>query len=163
MISLIVATGKNLAIGKDNQLLWHLPADLSYFKNLTVGKPIIMGRKTYESIGRPLPNRRNIIVSRNKELEIEGCDVYTSIDEAFASCANEAEIMVIGGEEIYNQSIAKAQRIYRTLVESSPEADKFFPEIEQEIWHQQLSLRHPADEKNEFTMTFEMWERKIPL
>jgi dihydrofolate reductase len=163
MISIVVATGKNSAIGKDNKLLWHLPADLNYFKNLTTGKPIIMGRKTYESIGRPLPNRRNIVISRNNNLTIEGCEVVSSLTEALSICKDAAEIMIIGGEAIYKEAISKTQRIYRTLVNDAPDADRFFPEIENEIWHQQLSLSHPADEKNKYSLTFEMWDRKVSV
>lgn len=163
MISIVVATGKNSAIGKDNKLLWHLPADLNYFKNLTTGKPIIMGRKTYESIGRALPNRRNIVISRNRNLYIEGCEVVSSLTEAISICKNADEIMIIGGEAIYKEALSKTQRIYRTLVDDAPEADRFFPDIENETWHQQLSLSHPADEKNKFSLTFEMWDRKVSV
>ena len=160
MISLVVATGKNLVIGKDNQLLWKLPADLQYFKKLTTGKSIIMGRKTFESIGRALPNRRNIVISRNSELALEGCEMSSSLKEAIAKCAGEDEIMIIGGESIYKEALPVADRIYRTLVDDSPEADRFFPEIKSSRWHQQLSLKRDADENNAFDLLFEMWERK---
>lgn len=161
MISIVVATGKNLAIGKDNQLLWHLPADLQYFKNLTSGHTIIMGRKTHESIGRALPNRRNIVITRNSDLNFEGCEVSLSLKQALEKCKGEEEIMIIGGESIYKEALPLADRIYRTLVDDSPEADRFFPEIASNEWHQQLSLKRDADEKNKYDLHFEVWNRKF--
>jgi len=160
MISIVVATGKNNAIGLDNQMPWHLPADLKYFKDLTTGHPVIMGRKTFESIGKALPNRRNIVISNNSSLEIEGCEVVSSLEKAIALCDPEKEIMIIGGASIYELAMPKAKRIYRTLVDVSPHADKFFPEIESDLWYQQLSLNRAADEKNAYDCSFEMWERK---
>jgi len=160
MISIVVATGKNNAIGLDNQMPWHLPADLKYFKDLTTGHPVIMGRKTFESIGKALPNRRNIVISNNSSLEIEGCEVVSSLEKAIALCDPEKEIMIIGGASIYELAMPKAKRIYRTLVDVSPQADKFFPEIESDLWYQQLSLNRAADEKNAYDCSFEMWERK---
>jgi dihydrofolate reductase len=160
MISIVVATGKNNAIGIDNQMPWHLPADLRYFKDLTTGHPVIMGRKTFESIGKPLPNRRNIVISRISSLKIEDCEVVSSLEEAIALCDPKKEIMIIGGSSIYELALPKAHRIYRTLVDVSPKADKFFPEIDVNLWHQQLSLNRAADEKNAYDCTFEMWERK---
>ena len=159
MIALVVATGKNNAIGKDNNLLWHLPVDLKFFKSITLGHPIIMGRTTFDSVGKPLPGRRNIVVSRNKNLKIEGCEVCNSINEAIDLCKNIDTIMIVGGEEIYRQSMQIADRIYRTLIDVSPEADRFFPEINLNEWKLTASDFRPADEKNLIDCTFETYDK----
>lgn len=160
MISIVVATGKNNVIGNNNQIPWHLPADLAYFKDLTMGHPIIMGRKTYESIGRPLPKRRNIVISSDASLKLEGCEVVQSLDAAIDLCERGKEIMIIGGSSIYEQALPIAKRIYRTVVNVSPEGDRTFPPIDSSLWHMNLSLSRPADEKNAYDCTFEMWEKK---
>jgi len=159
MIALVVATGKNNAIGKDNKLLWHLPIDLKFFKTITLGHPIIMGRTTFESVGKPLPGRRNIVVSRNPNLVIEGCEICNSIEDAFALCNDVETIMVVGGEEIYRQTMQKADRIYRTLIDVSPDADRFFPEINSNEWKLVASDFKLADEKNKIDCTFETYDR----
>lgn len=159
MISLVVATGNSGEIGKDNQLLWHLPADLSYFKQLTTGKTIVMGRKTFESIGRPLPNRRNIVVSRNPDFTAAGCEVFQNLQAALDACSSDPEVMVIGGASIYEIALPMAKRVYRTIVHGDFEADRFFNQFKTEEFVQHLSLHRPADEKNQYACTFEMWER----
>jgi dihydrofolate reductase len=160
ILSIVVATGKNGEIGKDNRLLWHLPADMKYFKNLTTGHPIIMGRHTYESIGRPLPNRRNIVITRQKDLQIIGVEVVNSLEEAMALVKDAPEIMVIGGADVYKQALPLAQRIYITRVDTTLEADRFFPDLDIHDWNIQVNIDHPADEKNIHAMTFQLLERK---
>ena len=125
---MVVAIAKNNAIGKDNQLLWHLPKDLKHFKEITSGHTIIMGRKTYESVGKPLPNRRNIIITR-QNITIEGCEVVNSIEDALKLCAGEDEVFIVGGAEIYKQAMALTDRIYLTIVHHEFEGDTYFPEI----------------------------------
>jgi len=149
-VSLIVAVSRNMAIGKDNKLLWHIPTDLRYFKQVTQNKSIIMGRKTFESIGRVLPNRHNIVVSTNPELAIPGATVVRSLDSAFEAATSD-EIMVIGGAQIYAQSIHRANKLYVTQVEVDvPDADAFFPEIDKAVWrtvdagYYQATDTHPA-------------------
>ncbi|HEX3385047.1 MAG TPA: dihydrofolate reductase, partial [Mucilaginibacter sp.] len=127
IISAIVAIGENNAIGKNNQLLWYLPADLKHFKNKTAGHSIIMGRRTFDSVGKPLPNRRNIVVTR-QDIKIPGCEVAKSIDEALELCKGEEEVFIGGGAEIYKLAMDKTDRIYLTIVHKMFDADTFFPE-----------------------------------
>lgn len=129
MISLMVAHDPNRVIGKDNQLPWHIPEDLAYFKKHTVGKGIVMGRNTYESIGRPLPKRLNIVVSRNESLQIEGTDVVNSLDDAIRIAKQvHDEVMIIGGEQIFRSILPRADRLYITLIHKEYDGDTFFPE-----------------------------------
>ena len=158
-ISIIVAISENNAIGKDNQLLWHLPADLKHFKEITTGHTIIMGRKTYDSIGKPLPNRRSIVITRNSELTIEGVEVVTSLDDAIALCAQDEEVFIIGGAEIYQQSLPVTNRIYLTRVHQKYDADAFFPTLNPEAWREIDSITYQADEKNSVAYTFSTLER----
>ena len=160
MISLIVAMGKNREIGKENQLLWHLPKDLKHFKDLTSGHPIIMGRKTYESIGKPLPNRTNIVISRRNDWFEEGILIVGSIKEAvkFAKKIDE-EVFIIGGGNIYEQTIDLADKLEVTLVDAVLDADTFFPKINEKIWQKTNEERHQKDEKNEFDFCFQTYER----
>jgi len=160
MISIIVAEGLNHAIGKNNQLLWHLPADLQYFKKITLGKTLIMGRATFDSIGRPLPGRRTIVVTRNPDWQNEGVETASSIDAALDLCRHDEEVIIAGGGDIYQQSIERAQRIYRTLIELEPEADRFFPSIQKALFSKTSSETRQPDEKNPITMHFEVWDRK---
>jgi dihydrofolate reductase len=159
MISIIVAEGLNHAIGKNNQLLWHLPADLQHFKNTTLGKTLIMGRATFDSIGRPLPGRRTIVVTRNPYWKNEGVETASSIEAAIDLCRHDEELIIAGGADIYQQSMARAQRIYRTLIELKPEADRYFPHIPQSLFKKTTSETRQPDEKNPVTMHFEIWER----
>ena len=133
IISIVVAISENNAIGKDNKLLWHLPNDLKHFKEITTGHTVIMGRKTFDSVGKPLPNRRNIVITRNK-INIPGCEVVNSIKQAIELCLGEIEIFIVGGAEIYKQSIDITNNIYLTMVHQTFEADTFFPEINKKQW-----------------------------
>ncbi len=153
-ISAIVAMAENRAIGKNNQLLWHLPADLQHFKQLTWGKPILMGRKTYQSIGRPLPGRSNIIITRDESFTAEGCLVVHSIPDALAVVKDTPEVMVIGGAELYQQMLPLTQRIYLTLIHQPFLADTFFPELKTNEWQEIEKIDHPADEKNNYPYSF---------
>ncbi|HRD38971.1 MAG TPA: dihydrofolate reductase [Bacteroidia bacterium] len=159
LLSSIVATGLNNEIGKDNKLLWHLPADLKFFKSTTMGSPIIMGRKTFESIGRVLPGRKNIIISRNTDLKIEGAEVYASFEEMIKNCDVE-RAFIIGGAEIYKLSMPFVNEIYRTLVKSNFEADTFFPEIKSNEFELVWEEEHFKDEKNNFDYTYQKFVRK---
>ncbi len=160
MITLIVAMGKNREIGKENQLLWHLPKDLKRFKELTSGYPIIMGRKTYESIGKPLPNRTNIVISRKNDWFEEGILIVGSIKEAvkFAKKIDE-EVFIIGGGNIYEQTIDLADKLEVTLVDAELGADTFFPKINEKVWQKTNEEYHQKDEKNEFDFCFQTFER----
>ena len=160
MITLIAAVAENNALGKDNQLLWHLPDDFKRFKNVTSGHHIIMGRKTFESFPKPLPNRTHVIITRQKEYQPESCIVANSLSNAIAACPKGEEIFIIGGGEIYKQSIEIADKLDITKVHHIFEADTFFPEIDLTKWKLVSSLFHPKDEKNEFDFTFQTYLRK---
>lgn len=158
ILASVVATDFNNAIGKDNNLLWHLPADLKFFKTTTMGCPIIMGRKTFESIGRVLPGRKNIIISRNTDLKIEGAEVYSSFEEMMKNTQVE-KAFIIGGAEIYKLSMPYVTEIYRTLVKHEFEADTFFPEIKFSEFNLVWEEEHFADEKNKFDYVFQKYVR----
>lgn len=153
-ISIIVAIDQNKAIGKDNQLLWHLPNDLKFFKKTTSGHTIIMGRKTYDSIGKPLPNRRNIVITRNKDLKIDGAEVYTSLKEALENSKSENEIFVIGGAEIYNQALPLSNKIYLTQVHHKFEADTYLDRLNLSEWAVTEKEDHFKDEKHLYDYSF---------
>ncbi|MBF1096847.1 MAG: dihydrofolate reductase [Riemerella sp.] len=161
MITIIAAIGKNNELGKDNQLLWHLPEDLKYFKKMTLEHPIIMGRKTYESIGKPLPNRTNIVVSRKEDWFEEGILIVPSIKDAIkhAKKINE-QIFIIGGGNIYEQTIDLADCLKITQVDFQTKADAFFPKIDENIWQKTDEIHHPKDEKNAYNFSFQTWERR---
>lgn len=156
MIKLIVAISKNRVIGDSNKLIWHLPADLKRFKEITGGHSIVMGRKTYESIGRPLPNRRNIIITRDQNYDIEGCEVVNSIDEALLLTASDC--FIIGGGEIYKQTLNIADQIYMTVVEEEFEGDTTFPELSA-AWYISSKEDFLADEKNPYNYSFLFYEK----
>ncbi len=162
MLSLIVAASVNNAIGKSNQMLWHLPEDFKFFKNATWGLPIIMGRKTFESIGKALPGRTNIVITSNAALQIAEVHTVTSIDEAIklAESTNAKEIFITGGGEIYKQTMPIADKIYITRVNTHIVGDAFFPEIDENIWTCNYEMYVKADEKNIFDMSFQTWVRK---
>lgn len=164
LISLIVATDENDAIGNQNQLLCHLPADLKYFKQTTSGHHIVMGRKTYESIGKPLPNRVNIVLSANPDLRLEGCEVVSSLMEAIdlAKHAGETELFITGGGTIYNQALGMAHRVYLTRIHHTFEADTYFPKLGH-AWRLVKQEHHIADEKNAYAYTFELYEHDSDL
>lgn len=160
MLSIIVAADERGAIGLGGQMPWHLPADLRYFKTTTVGHPVIMGRKTYASIGRPLPGRRNLVVSRQADLHLEGCEVYPSL-EAALEAVQAADAFVIGGAQIYRQAWPLAQRLYLTRVHTTvAEYDAAIPAVAPEEWTRTAATDYPADEKNAYSLTFEVYERK---
>lgn len=159
-LSIIVATSLNNVIGVDNQLPWHLPADLKYFKQLTTGHTILMGRKTFESIGRPLPNRINIVITRSKSFEVEGVIVQNSIEDALQYCQNKDEVFIIGGDTIYKQMMPMVQKIHLTKVHTVIEnGDAFFPELDLKQWTLRSSVFHEKDDKNAFDYTFEIFEK----
>lgn len=160
ILSIIVATDKKGAIGKDNQLLWHLPADLKHFKQTTTGHTVIMGRKTYESIGKPLPKRRNIIVTRQDQYRADNVQTVHSIEEALNEIEGETEAFIIGGAEIYTSFFPHCQRIYLTLVHNTFEdADTFFEQINDEEWQLEEAQHHSADDKNPYEYSFFEYSR----
>ena len=158
-LSLIWGMDRNRLIGRDNALPWHLPADLAWFKKSTMGKPILMGRKTYESIGRPLPGRTNLILTRQKGLQIEGCSVVHSLEEAKAAVPEADEIMVMGGAEIYGLLFDQAERLYITEIDGEFEGDAWFPEFNRDGWLEVFRETHQPDEKNPHPYTFMILER----
>jgi len=159
-VSIIVAMAKNRVIGKDNDMPWHLPADLQYFRKMTSGKPIIMGRKTYESIGRPLPKRHNIIISRNSDYVVEGCDVVTSLEKAVEIAGDVEELFIIGGGFLYNQTIDAADKLYLTFIDIDVEGDTFFPNYEHLNTVKVFSEEHSKDEKNPYDYEFTIFDIK---
>lgn len=153
-LSLIVAMDENRLIGNANQLPWHLPADLAYFKRTTMGKPIIMGRKTYESIGKPLPGRRNIVITRNSEFKADGCDVVSDIEAALAISGDADELMLIGGATLYGQMIDRSSCMYITRIHHAFSGDTWFPEFDTGNWKVVEQQDFEADEKNLFSYSF---------
>jgi dihydrofolate reductase len=158
-ISIIVAMASNRAIGLDNQMPWHLSADLKKFKHITMGSPILMGRKTYESIGRPLPGRDNIIISRNINYKQAGCFVFNTIESAIASCHQHDEIFIIGGATFYEAMLPKANKLYLTHINQPFEADTFFPSIKQDEWKEVKREEIDNDSSVDFTYSFLTLER----
>ncbi|MCX7922505.1 MAG: dihydrofolate reductase [Clostridia bacterium] len=159
MISLIVAMDKNRAIGKDNKLPWNLPADLAYFKKVTMGHTVIMGRKTFESIGKPLPGRQNVVVTRNKNYVAEGCSTIHSIEEALKYRENE-EAFVIGGADIFKEFLPCTDRLFITLIDDEFEGDTYFPQIEYSKWLLISKTTGEKNEKNPYTYHFLVYEKK---
>ncbi len=151
---------RNRVIGKGNALPWHLPADLKYFKRITLGKPIIMGRKTFESIGRPLPGRVNIIVTHELAYRADGCTVVHSIDEAISIAQAHEEVMVIGGAKLFEQVLPRAERIYLTEIDEEFAGDIFFPELDRRVWREIQRAAHAPDEQNPYAYSFVVLERK---
>ena len=162
IISLLVAMDEHNGIGKNNRLPWHLSADLKRFKALSMGHHVIMGRKTYESIGRPLPGRVLVIVTRSPDYQAEGCLVAHSLEEALdiARQAGESAAFVIGGGQIFAQALPLAERIYLTRVHTVSEADVFFPEFDERDWSIQTVSEVPADEKNQFSTTYMVLDKR---
>ena len=159
MLSLIVAMAKNRVIGYENKMPWHLPAELAYFKRITTGHPIIMGRKTFESIGRPLPNRRNIVVSRNTSFHSPGVEVANSLENALALCANE-NAFVIGGASLYAEALAITQKLYITEIDADLVGDTFFPSIDNSVWKEASREVRSNDEKNIYDLQFVVLQRR---
>jgi dihydrofolate reductase len=161
VISLIVAMADNRVIGIENRLPWKLPADMKWFRQHTLGKPIVMGRKTFESFGgKPLPERKNIIVTHDSHYRAAGATVVHSIDAALAAAGDVAEIMIIGGESFYAQLLPRAQRLYLTYVQTEVNGDAWFPEWDAAQWQTVQQAEHPADEKNAQAMRFVIMQRK---
>jgi dihydrofolate reductase len=146
-ITLVAAMAINRAIGRDGAMPWHLPRELKHFKNTTMGKAIVMGRKTWESIGRVLPGRQNIVVTRNPDYAVEGCDVVSSLEAAIAAAESD-EVMIIGGGQLYAEAMPQADRMVLTLVDCEPEADTWFPEWDEEDWREVSSREEASDENN---------------
>ncbi len=161
IVSAIVATADNNVIGKDNDIPWYLPADLKYFKKTTLNRHIIMGRKSFESIGRPLPKRTNIVISRNPYFTASNCIKASSVEEALTSAHDngEEEAFIIGGGQIYELSKAYWDRVYLTTVHAKVEGDIYFPQLLEENWRLISEEAHQADEKNEYDFTFKVLER----
>ncbi|EKP0303411.1 type 3 dihydrofolate reductase [Aeromonas veronii] len=161
-ISMIAAMAHDRVIGKDNQMPWHLPADLAHFKRVTLGKPVLMGRKTFESIGRPLPGRRNLVISRNPDYQAEGIEVVGSVEAALALLAGSSveELMVIGGGHLYAEMLPSADCLYLTRIDLAVEGDTRFPAFDDGQWQRVDCESHPADEKNPHPYSFETWLRR---
>jgi dihydrofolate reductase len=164
IISLIVAASTNNVIGKNNQLLWNLPNDMKFFKNTTWGMPVIMGRKTYESLGKPLPGRFNFVITRQRDWNTadEKAKVLPNLDQAIASAKQTdcKEAFIIGGGQIFAESISFADKIYLTRVHAILEGDAYFPEINKEQWELGSNVDFPADEKHAYAYSFQVWNRK---
>ena len=161
VISLIWAMDDNRLIGVENRLPWKLPADMKWFRRNTLGKPIIMGRKTFDSFGaRPLPERTNIVVTRDKEYRAEGAVVVYSIDEALKAAGDAEEVMIIGGASFYEQMLPRADRLYITQVHGTFSGDAWFPEFAMDSWNEVAREEHPVDEKNNVACSFLSFERK---
>jgi len=160
LVSIVAAMDRNRLIGNKNQLPWHLPADFIHFKSVTMGKPILMGRKTFESIGKPLPGRTNIVLSRNTELAIEGTICVTSFDDAVAAVPDAAELMVIGGSSIYEMLLPKISRMYLTFVDASFEGDAWFPDFDKGQWIEKENVLFKADDKNKYDCRFVTLEKR---
>ncbi|WP_148925498.1 type 3 dihydrofolate reductase [Stutzerimonas stutzeri] len=164
-LAMIAALADNRVIGLDNKMPWHLPADLKHFKATTLGKPIIMGRKTWDSLGRPLPGRLNLVVSRQPDLQVEGAETFTTLDAALVRAEQWAreqgvdELMLIGGAQLYTQALGQAQRLYLTRIEANPAGDAFFPAYDEADWELVDSEAHPAEGETP-AYRFETWQRR---
>jgi dihydrofolate reductase len=160
IISIIVAIGNNWVVGKDNKLPWDMPADLAHFKQKTMGKPVIMGQRTFESIGKPLPGRTNVILTLDKNFSFEGCLVAYSIDEALEKLKDFEEVMIIGGVSIYKQFLPLADRIYLTLIKGDFSGDAFFPEFDFNNWKELERIDNLPDKDNHYPYSFLTLEKK---
>ncbi len=159
-ISLVVAASDNNVIGSDGGLPWHLPDDLRHFKRLTTGKPVVMGRRTYESIGRPLPDRRNIVMTRDPDYAATGCDVVSSVGEVLDLAGATEGLMIIGGGQVYRDFLPHADRIYLTRVRANIEGDTHFPEIDEADWQLVSSEHHAADDQHRYAFDLMVFERR---
>ncbi|MBA1276434.1 MULTISPECIES: dihydrofolate reductase [Pseudomonadaceae] len=164
-LAMIAALAENRVIGLDNRMPWHLPADLKHFKAMTLGKPIIMGRKTWDSLGRPLPGRLNLVISRQPDLQLEGAETFASLDAALVRAEQWAceqgvdELMLIGGAQLYAQALGQAQRLYLTRIEAAPDGDAFFPSFDEVEWQRSDCQTHPAEGEAP-GYRFETWQRR---
>lgn len=164
IIALIVATAENHVIGHDNRLIWHLPADLKFFKSTTMGCPVIMGRKTFQSIGRVLPGRKNVIITRDSSFNADKAfdiTVVNSVGAALAETSGSEKVFIIGGSDIYRQTLHQAHEVYRTLVHHTFDGDAVFPELDPGEFRLTWEEAHPADEKNQYAYTFQKYERIV--
>jgi len=161
-LSLIAALARNRVIGRENRLPWHLAADLKHFKALTLGKPVIMGRKTFESIGKPLPGRTNIVLTRDSDFQAPDCVVVHDIDAALRAAAGHEEAMVMGGANLYQQFLPRADRLYLTEVKAEVAGDAWFPDIADVEWTETARVSHPADDKNDYDHDFVVMDRVTP-
>ncbi len=159
--TLIAAMAQNRVIGKNNDLIWHLPDDLKRFKALTKGHHVIMGRKTYESMNRPLPHRVNIVITRQKDFKADGCIIVSNLSEALQKAEGDAQPFIIGGGEIYKQALDVAQTIELTLVKAIYEGDTYFPEIDEKKWELVEKEHHPKDEKHESSFDFLTYKKVL--
>ena len=159
-LSIIVAMDKNRLIGAHDALPWRIPSDLKNFRRITMGKPILMGRRTHESIGRVLPGRENIVLTKNKNYVAEGCTVKNTLDEVYSYCDNEDELFVMGGAILYSQTLIVARRLYITEIDASVSGDTFFPEYSRAEWEEIARENYKADEENEFDYSFTILKRK---
>jgi len=159
ILSIITAMDRNQLIGNNNQLPWHLPADFAHFKSITMGKPVLMGRKTYESIGKPLPGRTNIVLSRNPETKIDGVKCVSNLKEAFALVPEAEELMIIGGSTIYQMFLPQVDRMYLTYVDAEFEGDAWFPAFDKTLWHETANRKLDKDEKNAYDCRFVTLEK----
>ena len=162
LVALVVAMAENNVIGNANRLPWHLPADLRHFKTLTMGKPMLMGRKTFESIGKALPGRRTLVLTRRERIDVPSVETVASLDAALSVTHDADELMVIGGAEIYRLCLPRAQRIHLTRVHAALAGDTRFPRIDWNEWRSVTRATHPVDEKNAYAMTFFTLERVSP-
>ena len=160
--SLVVAIARNGVIGRDNALPWRLPADLAHFKKVTMGHPVVMGRRTYESIGKPLPGRQNIVVTRNRGFVAPGCTVVGSLDEAWRAAGGADEVSIIGGTTLFEETLPLADVIHLTEVQADVEGDTFFPRFDRGQWQEREVARHPADERNAYPFRILELTRKGP-
>lgn len=162
-ITLITAYAHNRVIGKNNQMPWHLPEDLAHFKRTTLGAPVIMGRHTWDSLGRPLPGRRNIVISRNPTLHLIGAETVHSLQDAIDLCQTAQEIFIIGGAQIYAQALPLAQRLVITEIDDTVDGDTFFPEFDVREWQEISRERHQAQSPNQFFFSFVEYQRKFVI
>jgi dihydrofolate reductase len=162
IISMVAAMAANRVIGKDNRMPWHLPADLKHFKQVTLGKPVVMGRKTFQSIGRTLPGRRNIVISRNTPADAQGAEWVQSLEQALNLLQDQPEVMIIGGAQIYSQCLPLAQRLYLTEIALETTGDTWFPDYQiSGTWRQVEEAMHPADSVNPYACRFITLERAV--
>jgi len=159
MITIIAAIGKNGELGKNNDLIWHLPNDLKRFKKITLGHHVIMGRKTFESLGKPLPNRKTIIITRNSDFNIDDCTTVNSLEAALKAAAADPNPYILGGAEIYHQAIKIADRLDLTLVDANFEADAFFPQIDASLWKETSRQDFKADENHQYNYSFVTYKK----
>ena len=161
LLTAVVAATENNVIGRDNGMPWHLPADLQHFKAVTLGKPVLMGRRTFEAIGRPLPGRRNLVLSRDRGYAAAGVETFSDLDAALAAAGDVAELMIIGGQAVYDLALPRVQRVHLTRLHMQLEGDAHFPDLPHEQWREvSRSARRAADERNACDMTFLVLERR---